>query len=82
MPRKPVPRGATPLTLPETPLHRRPLIWMTMVGALLLIMGLSLSKPGKIDAPIATAESDTTGSATESMVAEAPAVEVVEEAEP
>ena len=53
-----------------------------MVGALLLIMGLSLSKPGKIDAPIATAESDTTGSATESMVAEAPALEVVEEAVP
>ena len=48
----------------------------------MLIMGLSLSKPGKIDEPIARAESDTTESATESMVAEAPAVEVVEEAEP
>ena len=55
---------------------------MTMVGALLLIMGLSLSKPGKIDAPIAKTDSDTTELATESMVAEAPALEVVEEAEP
>jgi murein DD-endopeptidase MepM/ murein hydrolase activator NlpD len=55
---------------------------MTMVGALLLIMGLSLSKPEKIDAPIATAESDTTGSAKESMAAEATALEVVEEAVP
>ena len=56
MPCKPVPRGATPLTLPETPLHRRPLIWMATVGALLLVMGLSLSGPETIDASIAECE--------------------------
>ena len=55
MPCKPVPRGATPLTLPEPPLHRRPLIWMATVGALLLVMGLSLSGPDQIDAPVAGA---------------------------
>ena len=49
-----------------------------MVGALLLIMGLSLSNPEKIDAPIAKAKSDTTGSATKSMAAKAPALEDIE----
>ena len=74
MPRKPVPRGATPLTLPETPLHRRPLIWLAMVGALLLVMGLSLSGPEQIDTPIAEAESDANGSAAEFGAAPAPGV--------
>ena len=45
MPRKPAPRGATSLTQSETPLHRRPLLWLATVGALLLVMGLSLSGP-------------------------------------
>jgi murein DD-endopeptidase MepM/ murein hydrolase activator NlpD len=45
MPRKLAPRGATPLTQSETPLHRRPFIWLATVGALLLVMGLSLSGP-------------------------------------
>ena len=79
MPRKPVPRGATPLTLPETPLHRRPLIWMATVGALLLVMGLSLSGPETIDASIAEVEPDAEGSAAE-MLAAAP--EVIEEMPP
>ena len=79
MPRKPVPRGATPLTLPETPLHRRPLIWMAVVGALLLVMGLSLSGPEQIETPIAEATGDADGSAAE-MLAAAP--EVIEEGDP
>ena len=78
MPRKPAPRGATPLTLPETPLHRRPLIWMAIVGALLLVMGLSLSGPEQRDTPIAEAEGDTDSSAAE--LSTAPAPEVIEEA--
>ena len=77
MPRKPIPQGATPLTLPETPLHRRPLIWMAMVGALLLVMGLSLSGPEQIDTPIAGAEGDADGSVAE--LGAAPAPEVIEE---
>ena len=74
MPRKPAPQWATPLTLPETPLHRRPLIWMAMVGALLLVMGLSLSGPEQIDTPIAKAEGDADGSAAELGAAPAPEV--------
>ena len=77
MPCKPVPRGATPLTLPETPLHRRPLIWMATVGALLLVMGLSLSGPDQIDAPVAGAASDAGGLAAE-MLAAAPEPEPIE----
>ena len=45
MPRRPAPRGATPLTLPTKPMHHRPLIWVATVGSLLLVMGLSLSGP-------------------------------------
>ena len=82
MPRKPVRRGATPLTFPETPLHRRPLIWMAIVGALLLVMGLSLSEPEQIDTPIAGKESDTSGSTATTISAEAPALAVVEETAP
>ena len=82
MPRTPFPRGATPLTLPETPLHRRPLIWMAMVGAMLLLIGLSLSEPEHTDAPIAGKESDASGSNPGPMSAEAPALTVVEETPP
>ena len=78
MPRKPVPQGATPLTLPETPLHHRPLIWIAMVGALLLVMGLSLPKPEQIDTPIAEAEDDADDSAAE-MLASGPEVQAIEE---
>ena len=43
MSRKPAPRGATPLKTMETPLHQRPVVWAATLGALLLVMGLSLS---------------------------------------
>ncbi|MEK9920735.1 MAG: hypothetical protein VW519_08750, partial [Luminiphilus sp.] len=43
MSRKPAPRGATPLKTTETPLHQRPVVWAATLGALLLVMGLSLS---------------------------------------
>ena len=49
-----------------------------MVGALLLVMGLSLSGPEQIDTPIAEAEGDADGSAAE-MLAAAPAPEVIED---
>ena len=48
-----------------------------MVGALLLVMGLSLSGPEQIDTPIAGAEGDADGLAAE-MLAAAPAPEVIE----
>ena len=48
-----------------------------MVGALLLVMGLSLSGPEQIDTPIAEAKGDAEGSAAE-MLAAAP--EMIEEA--
>ena len=51
-----------------------------MVGALLLVMGLSLSGPEQIDTPIAEAEGDTDGSAAE--LSTAPAPEVIEEEAP
>ena len=51
MPRKPAPRGATPLTLPTKPMHHRPLIWVATVGSLLMVMGLSLSGPQDTPAP-------------------------------
>lgn len=43
MSRKLAPRGATPLKTTETPLHQRPVVWAATLGALLLVMGLSLS---------------------------------------
>ena len=43
MSRKPAPKGATPLVLRKQMMARRPLIWVGAVGALLLIMGLTLS---------------------------------------
>ena len=49
MPRKTAPRGATPLAQPETPLHRRPILWLAMVGSLLMVMGLSFSDPSATD---------------------------------
>ena len=45
MSRKPAPRGATPLKTMETPLHQRPIVWFATVGALLLVVGLSLRSP-------------------------------------
>lgn len=45
MSRKPALRGATPLKTMETPLHQRPIVWIATVGALLLVMGLSLRSP-------------------------------------
>ena len=45
MSRKPAPRGATPLKTQEPPLLQRPIVWITTVGALLLVMGLSLRSP-------------------------------------
>ena len=49
--RKPTPRGATPLALPVTPLHRRPYLWVVGVGALLMILGLSLTTPNSDEQP-------------------------------
>ena len=45
MPRNPSPRGATPIAAPEVPLHRRPVVWFATVGALLMVLGLTLSGP-------------------------------------
>ena len=45
MSRKPALRGATPLKTMETPLHQRPIVWIATIGALLLVMGLSLRGP-------------------------------------
>ena len=55
--RKPTPRGATPLALPFTPLHRRPYLWVVGMGSLLMIMGLSLTTPNH-DEQAATTVSD------------------------
>ena len=53
-----------------------------MVGAMLLVIGLSLSEPEHTDAPIAGKESDASGSNPGPMSAEAPALTVVEETPP
>ena len=53
-----------------------------MVGAMLLVIGLSLSEPEHTDAPIAGKESDASGSNPGPMSAEAPALAVVEETPP
>ena len=53
-----------------------------MVGAMLLLIGLSLSEPEHTDAPIAGKESDASGSNPGPMSAEAPALTVVEETPP
>ena len=47
MSRKPAPRGATLLKAMETPLHQRPIVWLATIGALLLVMGLSLRAPSE-----------------------------------
>ena len=47
MSRKLAPRGATLLKAIETPLHQRPIIWLATIGALLLVMGLSLRAPSE-----------------------------------
>ena len=70
------------MTLPETPGLRRPLMWMAMVGALLLVIGLSLSEPEQIDAPIAGNESDESALTTATMSAETAEPAVVEETPP
>ena len=54
MPRNPSPRCATPIGAPEVPLHRRPVVWFATVGALLMVLGLTLSGPegeGELHAP-------------------------------
>ena len=43
MSRTPAPKGATPLKPPKQMTVRRPLLWVGATGALLLIMGLTLS---------------------------------------
>jgi murein DD-endopeptidase MepM/ murein hydrolase activator NlpD len=55
---------------------------MAIVGALLLVMGLSLSEPEQIDTPIAGKASDASGSTATTISAEAPALAVVEETAP
>ena len=47
MSRKLAPRGATLLKAMETPLHQRPIVWLATIGALLLVMGLSLRAPSE-----------------------------------
>ena len=47
MSRKLAPRGATLLKAMETPLHQRPIVWLATIGALLLVVGLSLRVPSE-----------------------------------
>ena len=72
--RKPTPRGATPLALTVTPLHRRPYLWVVGMGSLLMIMGLSLTTPNH-DEQAATTVSDV------EAVVVAPSPDVVPEPE-
>ena len=53
-----------------------------MVGAMLLVIGLSLSEPELTDAPIAVTESDASGLNPGPISAEAPALAVVDETPP
>ena len=55
MSRKLAPRGATLLKAIERPLHQRPIIWLATIGALLLVMGLSLRAPSEPPALITEA---------------------------
>ena len=55
MSRKLAPRGATLLKAIETPLHQRPIVWLATIGALLLVMGLSLRAPSEPPALITEA---------------------------
>ena len=55
---------------------------MAIVGALLLVMGLSLSEPEQSDAPIAGKESDASDSTATTISTEAPALALVEETAP
>ena len=48
MSRIPAPKGATPIKTPEQMTVRRPLLWVGATGALLLIMGLTLSGQSEI----------------------------------
>jgi murein DD-endopeptidase MepM/ murein hydrolase activator NlpD len=52
MSRKLAPRGATLLKAMETPLHQRPTVWLATIGALLLVVGLSLRVPSEPSASI------------------------------
>jgi murein DD-endopeptidase MepM/ murein hydrolase activator NlpD len=52
MSRKLAPRGATLLKAMETPLHQRPIVWLATIGALLLVVGLSLRVPSEPSASI------------------------------
>ncbi len=51
MRRKTAPWGAMLLARPETPLHRRPILWLAVVGSLVMVvvMGLSFSDPPATD---------------------------------
>jgi murein DD-endopeptidase MepM/ murein hydrolase activator NlpD len=55
---------------------------MAILGALLLVMGLSLSEPEQSDAPIAGKESDASDSTATTISTEAPALALVEETAP
>ena len=54
MPRKTSPRGAAVLAQSATDLHRRPIIWLALVGSLLVVMALSLSRPPEDDQSVAS----------------------------
>ena len=68
MSRTPAPKGATPLKHPKQMTVRRPLLWVGVAGALLLIMGLTLSgqselpptgdPPLSLQAPLETATTE------------------------
>ena len=64
MPRNPSPHGAAPIAAPEIPLHRRPVVWFATVGALLMVLGLTLSGPDGEDEPKALTEAEMTATVT------------------
>ena len=80
MSRKPASRGATPLKTQEPPLHQRPIVWITTVGALLLVMGLSLRSPPEPATPVTALPEAPEIEAVSEDVADI--IEVVAEPEP
>ena len=70
MSRIPAPKGATPLKTPKQMTVRQPLLWVGATGALLLIMGLTLSGQSELpptndhssylQTPLETATTETT----------------------
>src|SRR5210317_80379 len=80
MSRKPAPRGATPLKTQEAPLLQRPIVWITTVGALLLVMGLSLRSPPEPATPVTALPEAPEIEAVSEDVADI--IEVVAEPEP